>query len=168
MSVFYKDGNRNSNMRINTDGKLYKWLETNYYVDDGQILISRDVLEAIQEQQPEFEANEDALIGNLIFNLEYNGGYIFREILSFEDLIDEIEEKHLTGSDLIESSEYDTVMLVRCIENNQDALNEDEVFWDEMASYKKKFHHIYKHYCTTQLNEELINHNAIKKAISLL
>ena len=91
MSVFYKDGNRNSNMRINTDGKLYKWLETNYYVDDGQILISRDVLEAIQEQQPEFEANEDALIGNLIFNLEYNGGYIFREILSFEDLIDEID-----------------------------------------------------------------------------
>lgn len=167
MSIFYKDGNRNSNMRINTDGKLFKWLENNYYVDGNQLLISGDVLEAIQDQQPELEQNEAVLVGHLIYNLEYNGGYIFREILSFEDLIDEIEEKHLTGSDLIESNEYDTVMLVRCIENNQDALNEDEAFWSK-SNYWKRLNHIYGHYCTTQLNEELINHNAIKKAIKML
>lgn len=168
MSIFYKDGNRNSNMRINTDGKLFKWLEDNYYVDNNQLLISGDVLEAIQDQQPKLEQNEAVLVGHLIYNLEYNGGYIFREILGFEDLIDEIKEKHLTGDDLINSKEYETVMFVRCIENNQDALNEDEVFWNEMDTYPKKFHYIYSKYCTTQLNEELINDKAVKKALKML
>ena len=167
MSIFYKDGNKNSNMRINTDGKLFKWLENNYYVDGNQLLISGDVLEAIQDQQPELEQNEAVLVGHLIYNLEYNGGYIFREILSFEDLIDEIKEKHLTGDDLINSDEYDTVMFVRCIENNQEALNEDEVFWSK-TKYWEQFRHIYVHYCTTQLNEELINDNAVIKAIKML
>lgn len=113
MSIFYKDGNRNSNMRINTDGKLFK-------------------------------------------------------CLSFEDLIDEIKEKHLTGSDLVESDEYDTVMFIRCIENNQDALNEDEMFWNEMDTYPKKFHYIYSNYCTSQLNWDNINDIAVKKALKML
>ena len=168
MSIFYLNGNRNSNMRINSDGELFKWLENNYYVDDGQLLISGDVLEAIKEQQPEFEANEDALIGNLIYNLEYNGGYIFREILSFEDLIDEIKEKHLTGSDLIESDEYDTVMFIRCIENHQSELNDDEFFWSEMDTYPKKLHYIYRNYCTSQLDFDKINGIAVRKALKML
>lgn len=168
MSIFYKDGNKNSNMRINTDGKLFKWLENNYYVDDSQLLISGDVLEAIQEQQPELEQNEAVLVGHLIYNLEYNGGYIFREILGFEDLIDEISEKHLIGSDLIESDEYDTVMFIRCIENNRDEINQDEVFWSEMDTYPKQFHYIYSKYCTSQLNWDNINDIAVKKALKML
>ena len=168
MSIFYKDGNKNSNMRINTDGKLFKWLENNYYVDGNQLLISSDVLEAIQDQQPELEQNEAVLVGHLIYNLEYNGGYIFREILGFEDLIDEISKKHLTGNDLINSDEYDTVMFIRCIENSQEDLNNDEVFWEECDTYAKKFRYIYKHYCTSQLNWDKINDFAVKKALKML
>ena len=168
MSIFYKDGNKNSNMRINTDGKLFEWLENNYYVDGNQLLISGDVLEAIQDQQPELEQNEAVLVGHLLYNLEYNGGYIFREILGFEDLIDEISKKHLTGDDLINSDEYDTVMFVRCIEQSQEDLNNDEVFWEECDTYAKKFRHIYKHYCTSQLNWDKINDRAVEKALKML
>lgn len=168
MSIFYLNGNRNSNMRINTDGKLFKWLENNYYVDNNQLVISDEVLEAIKEQQPDLDQNEAVLVGHLIYNLDYVGGYIFREILSFEDLIDEIKEKHLTGSDLINSDEYDTVMLIRCIENHQEDLNNDEIFWNDMVTYPRKLNWIYNMYCSTVLDDEKINHKAVQKAINLL
>lgn len=168
MSLYYLNGDRNSNMRINTNGKLFKWLEDNYYVDENQLLISKDVLEAIQEHQPELEQHESILVGHLIYNLSYNGGYIFREILGFEDLISEVSDNHLTGLELENSDEYDTIMLIRSIENHQDEINNDEFFWEEKKTYPQQFKYLYDEYCATQLNKQKINHTAIAKAISLL
>lgn len=168
MSLYYLNGNKNSNCRINTDGKLFEFLSDNKDVYDDEIHITGETLEAIQDQQPELEQNESVLVGYLDFHLEYNGGYVFQEKLGFEDLIDEITEKHLTGNDLINSDEYDTIMFIRCIENHQDQINDDMVFWNDMDTYSKQFWHIYELYCTSQLDTDNINDKAVKKAISLL
>ena len=69
---------------------------------------------------------------------------------------------------LINSNEYDTIMFIRCIENHQDQINDDMVFWNDMDTYNKQFWHIYELYCTSQLNTDNINDKAIAKAISLL
>lgn len=167
MSLYYLNGNKNSNFRINTDGKLFEFLSDNKDVFDNEIHITSETLEAIQDQQPVMSQSESVLVGYLIYNLEYNGGYVFEEKLGFEDLIDEITEKHLTGSDLIASDEYDTVMFIRCIENHQDKINENEDFW-ERNTYSQKFWYIYNMYCSTQLDVEKINDKAVEKAISLL
>ena len=119
-------------------------------------------------QQPNLPSNEAVLVGYLYYHFEYFGGYVFKEILSFEDLIDEITKKHLIGDDLINSDEYETVMFVRCIENSQEELNNNEFFWEEMDTYPKKFNYIYSHYCTSQLNKDKINDIAVKKALNML
>ena len=59
-------------------------------------------------------------------------------------------------------------MFIRCIENHQDQINDDMVFWNDMDTYSKQFWHIYELYCTSQLNTDNINDKAVKKAISLL
>ena len=168
MSIFYKDGNKNSNMRINTDGKLFKWLEDNYYVDNNQLLISGDVLEAIQDQQPELEPQESVLIGHLIYNLSYNGGYIFREILSFEDKIDYIKEKHLISDDLINSEQHDIIIIVRCIEQHKEEIRNNPVFLlpITLKTFKKE---IYVELCITQLHNPItaLPLNVVQQAIDL-
>ena len=168
MSLYYLNGNKNSNFRINTDGKLFEFLSDNKDVYNDEIHIGEWTLEAIKDQQPNLSSDEAVLVGHLIYHLEYNGGYLFREILGFEDLIDEISKKHLTGSDLINSDEYDTVMFVRCIENHQEEINNNDFFWREMDTYAKKFRYIYGHYCSTQLDTDKINDRAIQKALKML
>lgn len=165
MSLYYKDGNVNSNMRINTDGKLFKWLEDNYYVDGNQLLISADVLEAIQEQQPELEQNERVLVGHLIYNLSYNGGYIFREILSFEDKIDYITDKHLVGDDLIHSDQHDIIVMIRTIENNKEEIRHNPLFL--LPITLDDVHYIYKHYCATSFNWKNLPLSIIQEAVDL-
>lgn len=167
MSLYYLNGNKNSNFRINTDGKLFEFLSDNKDVFDNEIHITGETLEAIKDQQPVLNNYESTLVGYLIFHLEYNGGYVFEEKLGFEDLIDEITKKHLTDGDLIASDEYDTIMFIRCIENHQDEINENEDFWSK-KTYSQRFWYIYNMYCSTQLDVEKINDVAVEKAISLL
>lgn len=167
MSLYYLNGNKNSNFRINTDGKLFEFLSDNKDVYNDEIHITEQTLEDIKEQQPVISQKEAVLVGYLDFHLEYNGGYVFQEKLGFEDLIDEITKKHLTGLDLEKSNEYDTIMFVRCIENHQDEINKNEDFW-ERNTYSQRFWYIYDMYCSTQLDVEKINDIAVEKAISLL
>lgn len=168
MSIYYKDGNTNSNMRVNSDGKLFKWLEDNYYVDNNQFALYKEVFEAIQDQQPELDRNEEVLLGHLLYNLSYNGGYIFREVLSFEDKIDYIKEKHLISDDLINSEQHDIIIIVRCIEQHKEEIRNNPVFL--LPITLKTFRtEIYRDLCSTQLHNPItaLPLNVVQEAIDL-
>lgn len=76
MEAFFLNGNQSSDFKITEDMKIYKWLEENYHVNDNEIPITREILEELQDV--DLPKTEEKLVGNLLYNVEYNfGGYIF-------------------------------------------------------------------------------------------
>lgn len=82
MKTFYLNGNKDSNMSFEEYGKLYNYLLSNYEVEfdmnGEQIVITKEILEDIIENDINLSASEAILIGNLWYNIAHNGAYIFR------------------------------------------------------------------------------------------
>lgn len=82
MKTFYLNGNKDSNMSFEEYGQLYNYLLSNYQIEvdttGEQIIITKDILEDIIENDVNLSSSEATLIGNLWYNIAHTGGYIFR------------------------------------------------------------------------------------------
>lgn len=82
MKTFYLNGNKDSNMSFEENGQLYDYLLSNYEVEfdmtGEQVVITKEILEDIIENDIELSISETILIGNLWYNINYNGAYIFK------------------------------------------------------------------------------------------
>lgn len=78
MKTFFWNGVQSSNVKITDNMVLYKWLEDNKYIHNGEIHITEQTLKELQDV--ELPKSESVFVGKLIFHLEYNfGAYIFIE-----------------------------------------------------------------------------------------
>ena len=82
MKTFYLNGNKESNMSFKEYGQLYNYLLSNYQIEvdttGEQIIITKEILEDIIENDVNLSSSEATLIGNLWYNIAHTGGYIFR------------------------------------------------------------------------------------------
>ena len=82
MKTFYLNGNKESNMSFKEYGQLYNYLLSNYQIEvdttGEQIIITKDILEDIIENDVNLSSSEATLIGNLWYNIAHTGAYIFR------------------------------------------------------------------------------------------
>lgn len=82
MKTFYLNGNKDSHMSFEEYGKLYNYLLSNYEVEfdmnGEQVVITKEILEDIIENDINLSVSEATLIGNLWYNIAHNGAYIFR------------------------------------------------------------------------------------------
>lgn len=83
MKTFYLNGNKNSNMSFEEYGRLYNYLLSNYEIEfdmtrEEQIVITKEILEDIIENDVNLPESEATLIGNLWYNIAHTGAYIFR------------------------------------------------------------------------------------------
>ena len=82
MKTFYLNGNKESNMYFKEYGQLYNYLLSNYQIEvdttGEQIIITKDILEDIIENDVNLSSSEATLIGNLWYNIAHTGAYIFR------------------------------------------------------------------------------------------
>ena len=82
MKTFYLNGNKESNMSFKEYGQLYNYLLSNYQIEvdttGEQIVITKEILEDIIENDVNLPESEATLIGNLWYNIAHTGGYIFR------------------------------------------------------------------------------------------
>ena len=82
MKTFYLNGNKDSNMSFEEYGRLYNYLLSNYEIEfditGEQIVITKEILEDIIENDVNLPESEATLIGNLWYNITHTGGYIFR------------------------------------------------------------------------------------------
>ena len=81
----------------------------------------------------------------------------------------------LTGNELIESSGYDEIIMIRTIEDKKEELRKDPALLFPIINrktleyvYKEYLKHIYKEYCPTQLNLDNIRTHIFRDAINLL
>lgn len=73
----------------------------------------------------------------------------------------------LTGFDLIESVHYDSIIMIRCIEQNKKELKKDaNIICFKPDKFMLKY--IYKEYCSTVIDLDNINMVYFKKAIDLV
>ena len=78
MKRFYLNGNKDSNMSFEEYGRLYNYLLSNYEMTGEQIVITKEILEDIIENDVNLPESEATLIGNLWYNIAHTGAYIFR------------------------------------------------------------------------------------------
>lgn len=82
MKTFYLNGNKDSHMSFEEYGQLYNYLLSNYEVEfdmnGEQVVITKEILEDIIENDINLSVSEATLIGNLWYNIAHNGAYIFR------------------------------------------------------------------------------------------
>ena len=82
MKTFYLNGNKDSNMSFEEYGQLYNYLLSNYQIEfdmtGEQIVITKEILEDIIENDVNLPESEATLIGILWYNIAHTGGYIFR------------------------------------------------------------------------------------------
>ena len=82
MKTFYLNGNKDSNISFKEYGQLYNYLLSNYQIEvdttGEQIIITKEILEDIIENDVNLSSSEATLIGNLWYNIAHTGGYIFR------------------------------------------------------------------------------------------
>ena len=82
MKTFYLNGNKESNMSFKEYGQLYNYLLSNYQIEfdmtGEQIVITKEILEDIIENDVNLPESEATLIGNLWYNIAHTGAYIFR------------------------------------------------------------------------------------------
>ena len=82
MKTFYLNGNKESNMSFKEYGQLYNYLLSNYQIEvdatGEQIVITKEILEDVIENDVNLSSSEATLIGNLWYNIAHTGGYIFR------------------------------------------------------------------------------------------
>ena len=69
MKTFYLNGNKDSNMSFEEYGRLYNYLLSNYEIEfditGEQIVITKEILEDIIENDVNLPESEATLIGNL-------------------------------------------------------------------------------------------------------
>ena len=82
MKTFYLNGNKESNMSFEEYGQLYNYLLSNYQIEfdmtGEQIVITKEILEDIIENDVNLSSSEATLIGKLWYNIAHTGAYIFR------------------------------------------------------------------------------------------
>lgn len=82
MKTFYLNGNKESNMSFEEYGQLYNYLLSNYPIEfdttGEQIVITKEILEDIIENDVNLSSSEATLIGTLWYNIAHTGAYIFR------------------------------------------------------------------------------------------
>ena len=82
MKTFYLNGNKESNMSFEEYGQLYNYLLNNYQIEvdttGEQIVITKEILEDIIENDINLSSSEATLIGTLWYNIAHTGAYIFR------------------------------------------------------------------------------------------
>ena len=82
MKTFYLNGNKESNMSFEEYGQLYNYLLSNYQIEfdttGEQIVITKEILADIIENDVNLSSSEANLIGILWYNIAHTGGYIFR------------------------------------------------------------------------------------------
>ena len=82
MKTFYLNGNKESNMSFKEYGQLYNYLLSNYQIEvdttGEKIVITKEILEDIIENDVNLPESEATLIGILWYNIAHTGGYIFR------------------------------------------------------------------------------------------
>lgn len=82
MKTFYLNGNKDSNMSFEEYGQLYNYLLSNYEIEfdttGEQIVITKEILEDIIENDVNLSSSEATLIGTLWYNIAHTGAYIFR------------------------------------------------------------------------------------------
>ena len=82
MKTFYLNGNKDSNMSFEEYGRLYNYLLSNYEIEfdmtGEQIVITKEILEDIIENDVNLPESEANLIGILWYNIAHTGAYIFR------------------------------------------------------------------------------------------
>ena len=82
MKTFYLNGNKDSNMSFEEYGQLYNYLLSNYQIEfdmtGEQIVITKEILEDIIENDVNLSSSEATLIVNLSYNIAHTGAYIFR------------------------------------------------------------------------------------------
>ena len=82
MKTFYLNGNKESNMSFKEYGQLYNYLLSNYQIEvdttGEQIVITKEILEDIIENNVNLPESEATLIGDLWYNIAHTGSYIFR------------------------------------------------------------------------------------------
>lgn len=82
MKTFYLNGNKDSDMSFKEYGQLYNYLLSNYQIEvdmtGEEIVITKEMLEDIIENDVNLPENEATLIGTLWYNIAHTGGYIFR------------------------------------------------------------------------------------------
>ena len=78
MKTFYLNGNKESNMSFEEYGRLYIYLLNNYEMTGEEIVITKEMLEDIIENDVNLTEDEATLIGNLWYNIAHTGAYIFK------------------------------------------------------------------------------------------
>ena len=82
MKTFYLNGNKESNMSFEEYGQLYNYLLSNYQIEfdttGEQIVITKEILADIIENDVNLSSSEAELIGTLWYNIAHTGAYIFR------------------------------------------------------------------------------------------
>ena len=82
MKTFYLNGNKESNMSFEEYGQLYIYLLSNYEIEfdttGEQIIITKEILEDIIENDVNLPESEATLISNLWYNIAHTRAYIFR------------------------------------------------------------------------------------------
>ena len=82
MKTFYLNGNKESNMSFKEYGQLYNYLLSNYQIEVDRtgepIVITKEILEEIIENDVDLRESGATLIGILWYNIAHTGVYIFR------------------------------------------------------------------------------------------
>lgn len=78
MKTFYLNGNKESNMSFEEYSRLYIYLLSNYEMTGEEIVITKEMLEDIIENDVNLPKDEATLIGNLWYNIAHTGAYIFK------------------------------------------------------------------------------------------
>lgn len=73
----------------------------------------------------------------------------------------------LTGNELIESSGYDEIIMIRTIEDKKEELRKDPALLFPIID-RKTLEYVYKEYCPTQLSLDNIRTHIFRDAINLL
>lgn len=81
--TFYINGNKDSQLKIKENSKLYNYLSDNYMIEfdnnnNEYLIIDKNILNQIVNNEIELDKKETILIGVLLYHYEYNQGYIFK------------------------------------------------------------------------------------------
>ena len=111
MAFYYLNGDVNSELKINEDGKLFEWLSDDKDVHNDEIHISNVVLEDIYEQQPDISFKESVLVRYLLFHNDYNGGYVFKKVL--KDFTDVFLDKFYANAVVLNKDSSNPVIKIQ-------------------------------------------------------
>lgn len=81
--IFYLNGNKDGEFAIKENSGLYNWMSENYNICEDiegneELIFDEHILNDIQNSNKGFSQAENILIGFMLFNIEYTGGFIFK------------------------------------------------------------------------------------------